>query len=128
VSTLDIVVVTVAIGVGSLLQGAAGFGANLLAVPVLVLVDPGLVPGPALVSALVLNLLIAHRESGVAHIGDTAWAQGGRVLGTVAGVLTLAVVASEDTVVLDQGRTRAAVLSLTVVSATAVLADWAPRR
>lgn len=95
-STLDLVVVTVAIGVGSLVQGAAGFGANLLAVPVLVLVDPTLVPGPALVSAFVLNVLVARRESGVAHLGDTVWALVGRVVGTVAGVLVLAAVAADD--------------------------------
>ena len=95
-SALDIVIVTVAIGIGSLLQGAAGFGANLLAVPVLVLVDPGLVPGPALVSAFVLNCLVAHRESGVAHIGETFWALAGRVVGTVIGVVVLAAIAGDD--------------------------------
>lgn len=95
-SPSDIVVVTLAIGVGSLLQGAAGFGANLLAVPVLVLVDPGLVPGPALVPAVVLNLLIAHREGGVAHLGETFWALGGRAVGTIAGAAALATVAADD--------------------------------
>jgi uncharacterized membrane protein YfcA len=93
---IEVLVVTVAIGVGSLVQGAAGFGANLLAVPVLVLVDPGLVPGPALVSAFVLNVLVARRESGVAHIGETFWALAGRVVGTVIGVAVLAAVAADD--------------------------------
>lgn len=95
-SALDVVVVTLAIGIGSLLQGAAGFGANLLAVPVLVLVDPAFVPGPALVSALLLNVLVARRERGVAHIGDTFWAIAGRVVGTIVGVAVLAVVAGDD--------------------------------
>ena len=95
-SALDLLVVTVAIGIGSFLQGAAGFGANLLAVPVLVLVDPGLVPGPALVSAFVLNALVARRESGVAHIGETFWALAGRVVGTVVGVVVLAAVTGDD--------------------------------
>ncbi len=95
-SALDVVVVTVAIGIGSFLQGAAGFGANLLAVPILVLVDPALVPGPALVSAFVLNALVARRESGVAHVGETFWALAGRAVGTVAGVAVLAAVAADD--------------------------------
>jgi uncharacterized protein len=93
---VDLVVITVAIGIGSFLQGAAGFGANLLAVPVLVLVDPALVPGPALVSAFVLNGLVARREAGVAHIGETFWALAGRVVGTVIGVLVLAAVSGDD--------------------------------
>jgi uncharacterized protein len=96
VSALDLLIVTVAIGIGSFLQGAAGFGANLLAVPVLVLVDPALVPGPALVAAFVLNALVAHRESGVAHIGETFWALAGRVVGTVIGVAVLAAVSGDD--------------------------------
>jgi uncharacterized membrane protein YfcA len=95
-SVVDVIVVTLAIGIGSLLQGAAGFGANLLAVPILVLVDPAFVPGPALVSALVLNVLVARRERGVAHIGDTVWAIAGRVVGTIVGVAILAVVAGDD--------------------------------
>lgn len=95
-SVLDLVVVTLAIGIGSFLQGAAGFGANLLAVPILVLVDPSLVPGPALVSAFVLNVLVARRESGVAHIGETFWALAGRAVGTVIGVVVLAAVAGDD--------------------------------
>jgi uncharacterized membrane protein YfcA len=95
-SALDVVVVTVAIAVGAYLQGAAGFGANLLAVPVLVLVDPALVPGPALVSALVLNALVAHRERAVSHLGETWWAIAGRIVGTIVGVVVLAVVAGDD--------------------------------
>lgn len=45
-SALELVVVSLVFAIGSALQGAVGFGANLLAVPVLVLVDPTLVPGP----------------------------------------------------------------------------------
>ena len=95
-SALDVVIVTVAIAVGSVLQGAAGFGANLVAVPLLVLVDPALVPGPALVSALVLNGLVAHRERAVAYLGETWWAIAGRIVGTVVGVVVLAAVAGDD--------------------------------
>lgn len=95
-SPVDVVVVTIAIAVGSYLQGAAGFGANLLAVPVLVLVDPAFVPGPALVSALVLNLFVAHRERAVAHLGETVWAIVGRIVGTVVGVAVLAAVTGDD--------------------------------
>jgi uncharacterized membrane protein YfcA len=63
---------------------------------VLVLVDPAFVPGPALVSALLLNVLVARRERGVAHIGETFWAIAGRIVGTVIGVAVLAVVAGDD--------------------------------
>jgi uncharacterized membrane protein YfcA len=96
VSVTEILVITLAVGVGSLIQGAAGFGANLLAVPVLVLVDPGLVPGPALVAALALNAMIARRESGQGHLRDTAWALAGRAVGTIGGVAVLSLVTGHD--------------------------------
>jgi uncharacterized membrane protein YfcA len=118
VSPGDVVIVTVAIAIGSLLQGAAGFGANLLAVPVLVLVDPAFVPGPALVSAVVLNLFVAIRERGVAHIGETFWAIAGRLVGTVVGVAVLAVVAGDD-IALGVG------LAL-LVSVALSVSRWAP--
>jgi uncharacterized membrane protein YfcA len=92
----ELVVVTIAIGVGCALQGAVGFGANLLAVPVLVLVDPGLVPGPALVSALVLNLFMTRREREEGDLRETAWALAGRVPGTVLGVVALALVPTDQ--------------------------------
>jgi hypothetical protein len=87
-------------------------------VPVLVLVDPALVPGPALVSALVLNVLVARRERGVPHLGDTWWAIAGRVVGTVAGVAVLAVVAGDDI-----GLFVGLVL---LVSVAASISSWAP--
>lgn len=96
VGAADLLLLTAVIGVGSLLQGAVGFGANLLTVPVMVLVDPDLVPGSALVAALVLNLLVARREAGSGDLGETAWALVGRVAGTVAGVLALGIVAGDD--------------------------------
>lgn len=43
-------------GVGCALQGAVGFGADLVAAPLLVLIDDRLVPGPTIVATGVLNL------------------------------------------------------------------------
>lgn len=48
--------------VASALHGAVGLGLNLLAVPLLVLIDPALVPGPALVAGLLLAVLMTGRE------------------------------------------------------------------
>ena len=58
---------------------------------------PALVPGPALVSAFVLN--VARRPAGVAAWPTSARRPGpwpGRVVGTVVGVAVLAAVAAED--------------------------------
>ena len=47
---------------GAILQGSVGFGLGLIGVPLLVLIDPVFVPGPLLLAAFLLNLLMSHRE------------------------------------------------------------------
>lgn len=50
-----------AVAAGSSIQGVTGFGSNLLAVPLLLLIDERFVPGPIVVAGTVLNLLMATR-------------------------------------------------------------------
>jgi len=47
---------------GSTIQGAVGIGLGFIAVPLLVLITPDFVPGPLLLSALLLTVLISYRE------------------------------------------------------------------
>ena len=49
---------------GAMLQGSIGFGLNVVGAPLLVLIDTRFVPGPTLVAALVLTLLVGVRERG----------------------------------------------------------------
>ncbi len=95
VSGLEIVAALLAIGVGSTVQGAVGFGLNLLAVPVLLLIDPALVPGPALVASLGLGLLVVGREF-AAMDRRLGFAYLGLVPGAIAGALVVAVVPQDD--------------------------------
>lgn len=67
-----------------------GFGLNLIAAPVLALIDTELVPGPALVIALVLTVLMAVRERAGTEWWGVRWALLGRVPGTVVGALAVA--------------------------------------
>lgn len=66
-----------------------GFGAALLAAPVLLLIHPAFAPGPILVSNLVLTLLVVRREWSFVDFGALRFLAGGRLLGTLvaAGVL-----------------------------------------
>lgn len=57
----------------------------IVAAPVLVLIDPGLVPGPAMIAATVLVVLIAWRERASIDRAGVAWTVAGRVPGTVVG-------------------------------------------
>lgn len=74
----------------ALLQGAVGFGLGMLAIPVLIYLDIRFVPGPLLVAALTLHILVLRRDrSGVDKSGLTMLLSG-RVLGTMPAALLLA--------------------------------------
>ncbi|CAN5726702.1 hypothetical protein BH24ACT3_BH24ACT3_08500 [soil metagenome] len=73
------------VALGATVQGTVGFGANLVAVPLLTLIDPGFVPGPVIVAALVLNVLVGVRERDAVELHQVGWAVAGLVPGTAAG-------------------------------------------
>lgn len=82
--------VAVAVLVGAVVQGSIGFGLNLIAAPALALVDPSLVPGPAIVIAFVFTALLAVREHRSIDLGSVRWALCGRVPGSLLGALAVA--------------------------------------
>ena len=96
-TAVEYVAVLAAVTFGALVQGLVGFGANLLAVPVLALVEPNALPATLSIWALPLNISVTVRERhGIDWPGATAivlW----RIPGTIAGALTVAAV-SADTI------------------------------
>ncbi len=108
---------------GAVVQGSVGFGLNLLAVPLLVLVDPALVPGPVLAAALVLTLLMAYRERQAIDLSGLGWAFAGRVPGTVGGLGALLLLPAEYLAVAFA----ALVLLAVVLSATGLRIRRTPR-
>jgi uncharacterized membrane protein YfcA len=94
--TLDLapslLVAAMAISAGAaLLQGVAGFGYALIAVPALALLDPRLAPVPQMLTALPLALLMAWRERAHIDVRGSAWVLGGRLVGLAAGTVLVAV-------------------------------------
>lgn len=59
---IEALLATLVMVAGSCLQGAVGFGVNLIATPLLLLIDDTFVPAPVILASAVLNLLIAGRE------------------------------------------------------------------
>lgn len=55
-----------------------------MAAPFLVLINPMLVPGPLLLAALLLTLLLSHREREHIDLHGLKWAVVGRVIGSAA--------------------------------------------
>lgn len=81
-------VVTIIMAAGSVLQGSVGFGIGLITVPLLALIDPLFVPGPLLLSALLLSFLMSSREKHASDSFEIRLALIGRVIGViVAGIL-----------------------------------------
>ena len=75
--------------IGSALQGSVGFGLALVAAPVLVLIDPSLVPGPLLFCGLVLTVLMSYRERQAMDVSGLKWGILGRLPGTFVAVVVL---------------------------------------
>ncbi len=75
--------------VGATVQGSIGFGLNVIAAPVLTLVDTKLVPGPALASAFVLTVLLALRERGGIDRRGFGWLFIGRLPATAVAAIAI---------------------------------------
>ncbi len=88
---IELVVVALVVAVASCLQGAVGFGLGMLAAPVIALVDPALLPGTILVLAAGITAMGVVRDRVAVDLRGAGWALLGRVPGTVAGALLVAV-------------------------------------
>ena len=79
----ELAIALVLAAIGATLQGSVGLGLAVVAAPILLLLNPLWVPGPMLLAAMLLVVLIAHRDR--AHIirSDVALATTGRLLGTI---------------------------------------------
>lgn len=82
------------VAVGAAVQGSVGFGLGVVGAPILILIEPRLVPGPILLDALLLTLLVTVREWEHVRMADLGWSVPGRVLGTAIAVWILKAVPS----------------------------------
>ena len=76
--------------ISAILQGAVGFGLGLIAIPFLIYLDLRFVPGPLLVAALTLHVLVLQRDRSGVDKSGLAMLLGGRVLGAIPAALLLA--------------------------------------
>lgn len=80
-----------AVALGALVQGSVGFGASLVAAPLLVLVRPDLVPGPISVCFPILSVLVLVRDRRHAELGALRWSVLGLVPGAALAAVAIAV-------------------------------------
>ena len=67
------------VAVAALVQGSVGIGFGIVAAPILAVIDPIMVPGPLLVLALGLAIMLAIRERSEIRFGDLGAALAGRI-------------------------------------------------
>jgi uncharacterized membrane protein YfcA len=92
VDIATIVIISVAVAIGAVIQGSIGFGYALVAVPALVLLLPWAVPVTPLLLALPLTTLMSAREWRSIDFDGFLLITLGRLLGTTAGVALLVLV------------------------------------
>ena len=91
VTLLQLVLANLAIFAGALLQGLAGYGIGTLSAPLLFLISPMFLPGPLILNAVILTVLILWRSRANLAFRQVRYAIGGDVVGTLLAVATLAV-------------------------------------
>ncbi len=80
-SLADWVAASAVVALGASLHGSVGFGMSLLSTPLLVLVDPRLVPAPVICVSALLTVLILLRERQAVDLKGLPWALVGALPG-----------------------------------------------
>ena len=87
-----LLLISVITAVGSALQATVGFGLGVIAGPLFMLLDPAFVPGPILVSSLLLMIMIVIRDHKHVDLRGLHYAVVGRIVGTAPEDCLLAIV------------------------------------
>lgn len=78
--------------IGATIQGSVGIGLAVVAAPILLIISPAFVPGPMLIAAMLLTLLMAHRERSHTAWDEVAVGTVGRGLGMLPAAYALSLV------------------------------------
>lgn len=83
------IILLTAVAIGSTLQGALGFGLNVVVAPIAALIDPDLVPAPLLLVGTLSFVAIGWAERRNLSIGPVLWVLIGRLPGVAIAVWLL---------------------------------------
>ncbi len=103
-SVIELAIVTLAVGVGAVVQGSVGFGSNLVAVPVLAIFSPDALPATLSLVVFPLTIAMVAREHHAVDRPGVTWITIGRLPGTALGAWVVAVVSGSTlSIVLGAG-------------------------
>jgi len=88
-SPVELVVLFVAVSLGSTLQGALGYGLALVVSPILLMIDPRFIPAPLTIAAFILVILVTIRDRQALDFLGLKWALLGMIFGMMAGTYIL---------------------------------------
>ena len=91
-NSLQIFLVVLTTATGALFQGVTGLGLNLFASPLLMMIQPRFIPGPIMVGALLLVILMALRDHSGLDLRGVAWMVLGMLPGTALASFLLPVI------------------------------------
>lgn len=91
---IQILLANLALVAGACLQGVAGYGIGTLSAPLVFLISPLFLPGPMIINAVLLNVLMLVRNRASLSFRPVRYAIGGNVVGTVLAGLTLLVLSA----------------------------------
>jgi uncharacterized membrane protein YfcA len=89
VTPTDVAIAFALSAVGAAIQGNVGIGFAVLAAPTLLVVNPAFVPGPVVLAAMLLVMLMALRERRDVIARDVRLAILGRLVGTLPGAYAI---------------------------------------
>lgn len=95
-SAAELAVALIAVLAGAFVQGTVGFGVNILAAPVMALVEPDALPAVLILAALPLATGMLVREHGHIDRDGLRWLLVGRLPGTALGALVVATLPPDD--------------------------------
>ena len=90
-SPLQLAAALVAVCVGATVQGSIGFGMNLVAVPVVAIIDPTVLPATLILAGLPVSALMVRREHHAIDKRGVGWILVGRIPGTLLGAWVVTV-------------------------------------
>lgn len=85
----ELFAITVIMAVATVIQMAVGVGLSLVMIPLLAIISPSLVPGPAIAAAFVVMAAMVRGNTHHIDRGEIGWGAAGLLVGTAIGVLAL---------------------------------------
>ena len=92
VDLITFIYVLIVSTLGATLQGSVGLGLGFVAVPLLAVINTRYLPGPLIMAALVLTILLAYREHESIQLKGITWVLVGRLVGTIIGIQILVII------------------------------------